>query len=190
MNWKTGTLFAAGLAVGVAAGVAGVMGLKADGDAPSAPATSAMGGPGTPGAGAVPVITSGVGPRCSELTPLLGKGPEGDGKEALRDASSSTSADISGLLLKGKEAAAGERQRDAEILFINACRQAQAAREGELPTADAQYQLARHYANAAAFGAPRSKELYERANRLYTASLQVYQGRYGASHEKTKFARE
>lgn len=191
MNWKTGTLFAAGLALGVAAGVAGVLSLN-DGAAPaSASPTSAMGAPAAAKARATPVVAGGPGPRCTELTPLLAKGPDGDGKESLQKAAASAGAsDISALLLKGKEAAAGERPRDAEILFLNACRTAQAANAGGLPAADAQYQLARHYANAAAFGAAQPKELYERANRLYGASLQIYEARHGASHERTKFARE
>lgn len=189
MNWKTGTLFAAGLALGVAAGVAGVLSLN-DAKAPaSASPTSAMGAPAAAKAAAAPVVAGGPGPRCTELAPLLAKGPDGDGKESLQKAAGGAS-DISALLLKGKEAAAGERPRDAEILFLNACRTAQAANAGGLPAADAQYQLARHYANAAAFGAARPKELYERANRLYSASLQIYEARHGASHERTKFARE
>ena len=73
---------------------------------------------------------------------------------------------------------------------LDAVAAAQAAQPADLPAADAQYQLARHYANAAAFGAARPKELYERANRLYGASLQIYEARHGASHERTRFARE
>lgn len=189
MNWKTGTLFAAGLALGVAAGVAGVSSLNDDKAPASASPTRAMGAPAAAKAGAAPVVAGGPGPRCTELAPLLAKGSDGDGKESLQKAAGGAS-DISALLLKGKEAAAGERPRDAEILFLNACRTAQAADARGLPAADAQYQLARHYANAAAFGAARPKELYERANRLYSASLQIYEARHGASHERTRFARE
>lgn len=192
MNWKTGTLFAAGLALGIAAGVAGVLSLNNGGAAPaSASPTRAVGAPAAAKASATPVATGGPGPRCTELAPLLAKGPDGDGRESLQKAGPAVGAgDISALLLKGKEAAAGKRPRDAEILFLNACRTAQAANAGGLPAADAQYQLARHYANAAAFGAARPRELYERANRLYSASLQIYEARHGASHERTKFARE
>ena len=41
-----------------------------------------------------------------------------------------------------------------------------------------------------AFGAPRSGELLQRAERLYSASLEGYRARYGEEHEKSRFARE
>ena len=185
-NWKTGALFAAGLVVGVAAGVAAVIGLGQGHGPARAHAPSVMGA----SAGLEPMVTPGPAPRCADLTPLLGKSPDGDGRENLQAAAGSSAIEISNVLLKGKEASAGDRPRDAEVLFLNACRSAQAMRDGDVPAADAQYQLARHYANAAAFGAPRSRELYERANRLYGASFQTYRTRLGAEHEKTRFARE
>jgi hypothetical protein len=39
------------------------------------------------------------------------------------------------------------------------------------------YQLGRHYANVAAFGRPNSTDLFQRAERLYSVSLEAYRAR-------------
>src|SRR5205085_594736 len=59
-----------------------------------------------------------------------------------------------------------------------------------IPLADAMYQLGRHYANVAALSGGKNKELFQRAERLYSASLEAYRARYGDDSEKARFARE
>jgi hypothetical protein len=144
--------------------------------------------------GAAPASTAfltAVAGNC-DMAPMLPAAGNGDGRESLqaRPAAASTS-EVASLILAGKEAAAAGRQRDAEIDFLNACRNAAALQDGDgIPIADAMYQLGRHYANVGAFGAPRSQELFQRAERLYSASLEAYRARYGDGHEKTRFAQE
>jgi len=187
--WRKATLFGGALVAGVAAGAIGMMSLRG-GDEPyaSSPASA------TRTMGAAPASTaflSAVAGNC-ELAPMLPAAGEGDGQEVLQAKAAAVSADAVGsLILAGKEAAASGRQRDAEVAFLNACRNAAVLKEGGgAPLADAMYQLGRHYANAAAFGAPGSGDLLQRAERLYSASLEAYRARYGEDHEKTRFARE
>jgi uncharacterized protein len=188
MNSRKGWQFFGGIAVGVAAGAAAVMMLL---DAPSrdGAATATMGASAAPAhaAAAVAIADS----ECGR-PPLLGKSGDDDGQARLQARPAGATPDeVASLILKGKEAAASQRQRDAEILFLNACRSAEVLKASQpVPVADAMYQLARHYANAAAFGAQPSRELYERAERLYSASVLAYTARHGASHEKTRFAQE
>lgn len=180
-------LFGVGLLVGVAAGAVGMLSLRG-GDGPYASVPAASGkGAGTSST----AFLAAVAGNC-ELSPLLPSAGDGDGKERLQDKADAASPDeVAGLILSGKEAAASGRQRDAEVAFLNACRNAAALPErGVVPLADSMYQLARHYANAAAFGAPKSRELFQRSERLYSASLEGFRAGYGEEHEKTRFARE
>lgn len=187
--WRKATLFGGALLAGVAAGAIGMMSLRG-GDGPyansPAPATHTMGA-----APASTAFLSAVAGNC-EVAPLLPAGGEGDGQEVLQAKAAAVSAEaVRSLILSGKEAAASGRQRDAEVAFLNACRNAAVLKEGDgAPLADAMYQLGRHYANAAAFGAPGAGDLMQRAERLYSASLEAYRARYGEDHEKTRFARE
>lgn len=181
-------LFGVGLLVGVAAGAVGMLSLRGgDGPYASMPASTRAAGA---GASSTAFLTAVAG-NC-ELSPMLSSAGDGDGRERLQDKPDAASADeVASLILSGKEAAASGRQRDAEVAFLNACRNAAALPQGDVaPLADAMYQLARHYANAAAFGAPKSKELFQRAERLYSASLEGFRAGYGEEHEKTRFARE
>lgn len=176
------------LAAGVAAGAIGMMGLRGgDGPYSSSPPTRTMGAaPATSTA----FITAVAG-NC-ELSPILPSAGDGDGRESLQARPGTGTADeVASLILSGKEAAAAGRQRDAEIDFLNACRNAAALPDADpIPLADAMYQLARHYANVGAFGAPKAGDLYQRSERLYSASLEAFRARYGAEHEKTRFAQE
>lgn len=181
-------LFGVGLLVGVAAGAMGMLSLRG-GDGPYA---SMPAGTRSAGAGASSTaFLAAVAGNC-ELAPLLPGAGDGDGRERLQDKPDAATPDeVATLILSGKEAAASGRQRDAEVSFLNACRNAAALPQGDVaPLADAMYQLARHYANAAAFGAPKSRELFQRAERLYSASLEGFRAGYGEGHEKTRFARE
>lgn len=124
-----------------------------------------------------------------ETSAIVPRGKE-DGREALQPTpSGATASEAASLILTGKEAAASGRLRDAEIAFLNACRNAEAVQARDpVPIADAMYQLGRHYAAVAQSGSGDRKELLERAGRLYTAALQTYRSRYGESGEKTRFA--
>jgi hypothetical protein len=189
IDWRKATLVGGALMAGVAAGAIGMMSLRG-GDGPYAGSPA----PATRTLGAAPASTAflaAVAGNC-EIAPMLATAVEGDGQEVLQAKATAASVDAVGaLILSGKEAAAAGRQRDAEVAFLNACRNAAVLKEGDgALLADAMYQLGRHYANAAAFGAPGSADLFQRAERLYSASLEAYRARYGEEHEKTRFARE
>ena len=188
ISWRKATLLGGVLLAGVAAGAIGMLSLRG-GDGPyassPAPYTKAMGAP------ASTALLKAVAGNC-ELAPLLPARGEGDGRKVLQSNASEASADeVGALILQGKEAAAAGRQRDAEVAFLNACRNAAALHEGDgIPLADAMYQLARHYATVAALGEAKGKDLFQRSERLYSASLEAFRARYGEEHEKTRFARE
>lgn len=184
-------LGAAGLVAGVALGAMGMMSLRGgDGPYASSPASTRSMGAASAPAPASTFVTA-VSVNC-EFAPMLSNGGEGDGQVALQSRPAAASgSEVASLILSGKEAAAAGRQRDAEVSFLNACRNAAVLQEGDgIPLSDAMYQLGRHYATVAAFGAPRGKELLQRAERLYSASLEGYRSRLGPTHEKTKFAQE
>lgn len=187
---RKGVLFGVGLLLGVAAGAVGMMSLRG-GDGPYAsspgPSTGTMGA-----ASASTAFVNAVAGNC-EMAPMLPGTGNGDGSESLQSKPGAASADeVASLILSGKEAAAAGRQRDAEINFLNACRNAATLKDGDpVPLSDAMYQLGRHYANVAAHGTPaKGQELFRRSERLYSASLEGFRARYGEDHEKTKFARE
>ncbi len=119
-----------------------------------------------------------------------------DGRFVLQSSmGSKTATDIPSFILAGKEAAAAGRGRDAEVAFLMSCRVADALRGSDsVESADARYQLGRHYAMLAqeAGPAPRTNrmELLRRAETMYSDSLATYQVKYGAGHEKTRFAAE
>ena len=172
---------------GVAAGAIGMMSLRGgDGPYAASPAASARSMGGAP---ATTAFIKAVAGNC-EMAPVLSSAGTGDGHAILQaNPAAATAAEVASLILDGKEAAASGHQRDAEIDFLNACRNSAALPDSDgIPLADSMYQLGRHYANVAAFGSPNSRDLFQRAERLYSASLEAYRARYGEGHEKTKFA--
>lgn len=187
MRWQKGVLFAAGLLLGCGLGAWAVVGpLHAvHGPVPS---------PADAGAAAEPVaaVEATAGPPRCDLGPVVAKAGAGDGQQALQSHPAGASAsEVAAQLLAGKEAAASGRVRDAEVTFLNACHSAQVVPGHDVAlVADADYQLARLYANLAITGGPRAAELRRRAEQLYGASLATYRTRYGESHEKTRFATE
>ena len=188
-NSRTPILFAGALLVGVAAGAIGMMSMRGgDGPYASTPgqATHAM--------GAAPTSTAfvmAVAGNC-DMAPVLPHAGSGDGQESLQAKPDAANAgEVASLILRGKEAAAAGRQHDAEVGFLNACRSAAALTDGDpIPLADSMYQLGRLYANAAALGSPQAKPLFQRAERLYSASLEAYRARYGDNGEKTHYAQQ
>ncbi len=103
--------------------------------------------------------------------------------------------DIDALGVAGKEAAAAGRVRDAEVAFLSSCRVAD-ARKGasSIESANARYQLARHYVEVANAGtnlpAAQRAEMLGKAQAFYEESLQHFRTQLGATHEKTRFASE
>jgi hypothetical protein len=211
MTMRTGGLFAAGLLVGVALGGWAVIhahdkavwqdngpGTHAAtmGNAPASAATGTsqtpVAAPAQAAPAAAPVVASAVAAKSCDTTAIVPRGRE-DGQESLQSApSTATASEVSALLLTGKEAAASGRMRDAEIVFLNACRDAQVVqgKDAALTLADAMYQLGRHYATVAQSGSASRTELLSRSQRLYQAALQTYQARYGDKGEKTRFAQQ
>ncbi|WP_053076617.1 lysozyme inhibitor LprI family protein [Caenimonas sp. SL110] len=94
------------------------------------------------------------------------------------------------LIVRGKEAAAAGRDRDAEAAFLAACKLESPTKDAAavLLRADAKYNLARHYASLAQEGAANRNELNSRASSLFSESLAVYKAQLGGEHEKVRFA--
>jgi len=194
VKWQKATLFAVGWTV-VAAGVAGLVACNDGAGAGGPDPGRALGGPAAtsasaPASAAASTALVAAGTECG-VSPLLPRKGAEDGQLSLQARpSAATAAEVASLILSGKEAAASGRDRDAEVAFLNACRNAALLVSEPVPAADAMYQLARHYANLAAFGAQPARELYARAERFYSASLLTFSARYGGAHEKTRFATE
>jgi hypothetical protein len=193
INWRSGGL---GLVTGVLLGAAGAVALvgqfgNTGTDTPAAAAPGAA----TPGAATVQQATTptAAAPAVScSFAPVVAVSGREDGMLPLdKDLQGTTSSAVNTLLLTGKEAAAAGKMRDAETAFLMACRSAETLKRDPIPLADAHYQLARHYAQAASMpNASRREELLARAERLYTSSLQAYRTHRGEEHEKTRFARQ
>jgi hypothetical protein len=186
---RTSLLVGLALLVGVAAGAVGMMSLRG-GDGPYATtpgqATHVMGG--APESTAFVMAVAG---NC-DVAPVLPRAGSGDGQDSLQaKPGAAEPGEVASLILRGKEAAAAGRQQDAEVSFLNACRKAAVLTNGDpIPLADSMYQLARLYANTGALGSPQAKPLFQRAERLYSASLEAYRARYGDKAEKTRYARQ
>ena len=134
--------------------------------------------------------------RCP-LRPLLGTAGGNDGQLLPpADLAGKSVNDIPALLQVGKEAAAAGQRRDAEVAFLTSCRIADALKgPGSVESADARYQLGRHYAAvlAASEGtAPEAErqQLRRQAEALYADSWQAYRSKLGGAHEKSVFAAE
>jgi uncharacterized protein len=200
MDWRRGSIFVTGLLLGMA-GMVAVLGSRDDAqdakpDKPVAQKTAPVPQPGAPGAapstnvaGAGPAAASFPSVNCSALEPVVQAMGSDDGKASLQPDVGKGAGTALSLMTAGKEAAASGRMRDAETVFLMACRTAQSVQPADpVLVADAQYQLGRHYASAAQPGARGRSELLDRATSLYTAALETYKVRHGDTHEKTRFA--
>lgn len=179
MRWRNPGVFVAGLLLGGLA-VWALLGHAPERDAAPGPVRASV-----PAAAAVRAEATA---DCGS-TLLLAKGRGGDdGTESLAPAPPQpTKSQVSALLVRGKEAAAGGRPRDAEALFINACRNARAiAGANDEPVADAMYNLGRLYARQEGG----SRAVRTRARELYAAALQGFRTSLGADAEKTRYASE
>lgn len=189
ITWHHAALFASGLALGGAAATAITLYLHRPAPADPPPRASA-GTTVLPLARIAPVQPVAGCP----LQPALAAAQPKDGRYRMpAELSGYTVRDIGAFLVIGKEAAAASRPRDAEIAFLVSCRVADQLRgAGSLEAADARYQLARVY-DAALHATPMpgsEGDLRQRAEQLYSASLQIYAAQYGADHEKARFAAE
>lgn len=198
-----GIVFVAGIALG-AAGAWTMLGARDSDAADPVPASAprpaahaqAVSAPAEPvrAAALTAVPASAVEPtfRSCAYAPVVRKAAPDDGQETLQShPAGAAPSEVAAMLLTGKEAFASGRQRDAEIDFLNACRNAEVVPVTDgVSLADAMYQLARLYGNLVIAGAPNRPELRRRAEELYTASLQEYRSHYGERAEKTRFARE
>lgn len=180
INWRGGGVFAVGLLLG-AVGAVVLVGQGRDDDKPAAA---------SPDGTQLAALTAGAPKIDCSFAPMVAKAGRDDGTLPLdKDLQAASSGTVSALILSGKEAAAAGNARDAEVAFLMACRSAEGLKSDAVPLADAQYQLARHYAQlAGAPGAARRDELLRRAEGLYAASVQAYRQHRGADHEKTRFA--
>ena len=189
ITWHHAALFASGLALGGAAATAITLYLHRPAAADPPPRVSA-------GAAVAPLARiAPVQPVAGcPLQPALAAAQPKDGRYRMpAELSGYTVRDIGAFLVIGKEAAAASRPRDAEIAFLVSCRVADQLRgAGSLEAADARYQLARVYDSALhTTPMPGSEgDLRQRAEQLYSTSLQIYAAQYGADHEKTRFAAE
>jgi hypothetical protein len=189
-------VFVSGLLIGVAAALGGVLVLRHH-DAPKqaapVPASTKAAHAQTAvlGAAAAPPAAGEDAASCGSSLRIASAGPE-DATVSLEPApAKALPGQGAALLVRGKEAVAGGRPRDAEALFMNACRTAavDTGPDGRVGMADAKYRLARLYAQAAATAAGAKRdELRSQARALDADSLRIYTARYGAKHEKTQFA--
>ena len=129
-----------------------------------------------------PLLAAALGGRDGQLFPPA-------------EVADKTEQDIDAMLVAGKEAAAAGRVRDAEVAYLTSCRVADALKgAGSLESANARYQLARHYVAAAnaASAAPVAEraEVFGRAQAYYEDSLRRFRAEWGDSHEKTQFAEQ
>ena len=122
---------------------------------------------------------------------------EKDGQFPLQsDLGGLIATDIGSFIVIGKESASAGRPRDAEVAFLMSCRLADKLKgAASVESADAKYQLGRHYATLAdddpsGSAALARAELLWRAQLLYSDSLNAYLATLGATHEKSKFAAE
>jgi hypothetical protein len=141
-------------------------------------------------------LTVAQSPIACPLRPLLAVADRNDGQFfPPASVSGKTDKDIDALLVAGKEAAAAGNVRDAEVAYLTACRVADALKgAGSIESANARYQLARHYVAvaSAASAAPVAEraEIFGQAQAFYADSLQRFRARWGDSHEKTRSAAE
>ena len=164
-------LIAGGLVAGVALAVAVVFVMRPETPQAARPEAAAV---------AVPIVNE----PC-EFNAMVKAADKADGSAVFGSAGPGAA-----LIVRGKEAAAAGRDRDAEAAFLAACKLESPQKDAAagLVRADAKYNLARHYASLAQEGAANRSELNARASSLISESLSVYKAQLGAEHEKVRFA--
>lgn len=181
-DWRLVGYFAAGLAIGAVATATLVMGPYAPGRNKSHAEPAAR-------QAAMAVFR---GAECPLAPVALVAGAQ-DGRYRMpADLSGYSTTDPRVFLAMGGEAASAGRAHDAEIAYLMACRVADRYRgPGSAASADARFELARHYgalAQGANKDAAQCGEMLMRAETLYSDSLQLYRASHGAQHEKSRQA--
>ena len=126
--------------------------------------------------------------------PIAAVAGDKDGRFPMQaDESGLIAADIASFLILGQAALAAGRGRDAEVALLMSCRIADKLKgSASVESADARYQLGRHYTELALqespAGAANRPELLARAKALYAGSLLAYAARFGDGHEKSRLA--
>ncbi|MBA3773060.1 MAG: hypothetical protein H0X13_11385 [Ramlibacter sp.] len=207
ITWRQWAVFAAGLLFGIVAGALVVLGWPSSREPlrepPPQAGTPAVQQPVAPVAAAAPAApvppvsqVAQAAPRertgCPARPAVAAAGKRDGQFHQLPNLSGKTASDVGAFIVLGKEAAAAGRPHDAEVAFMMSCQLAHQLSGPDAPqSADAKYQLGRHYSGLALHGSPPTAsrdELLRRAQDLYTESLQVYQAKYGDTHEKSRFA--
>jgi hypothetical protein len=184
-EWNQVGFFAAGLAIGAVAAVMIVVG-------PYSPVRAKPQARAPAAAQATPVAF-----RATEcpLEPVAAAAGAKDGRYRMpADLSGYAATDPHVFIVMGNEAAVAGRAHDAEVGYLMACRVADKFKgAGSVASADARYELARHYdklANAPGAIAANCGELLQRAETLYLDTLQLYRASHGAGHDKSRLAEQ
>ncbi|RYY64471.1 MAG: hypothetical protein EOO24_56205, partial [Comamonadaceae bacterium] len=183
-EWHQVGFFAAGLAIGAVATAMIVLG-------PYSPVRQKA------QARAAPPAATPVAFRATEcpMEPVAAVNGIKDGRYRMpSDLSGYATTDPQVFLVMGNEAAAAGRVHDAEISYLMACRVADKFKgAGSAASADARYELAGHYANLANVSgatAPNCGELLQRAEMMYSDSLQLFRVNHGAPPDKLRLAEQ
>jgi len=180
-EWKQVGFFAAGLAIGSVAVAMIVLG-------PYSPARPKP----QPRPAALATSAAFLAMECPGEPVAIVAGIK-DGRYRMpTDLSGYATTDPQVFIVMGNEAAAAGRAHDAEIAFLMACRVADKFKgAGSAASADARYELARHYgnlANASGATAANCGELLQRAEAMYADSLQLF--RAAPQPEKARLAEQ
>ena len=182
-EWNQVGFFAAGLAIGAAAAAMIVLGPYSPVRAKPEIRTAA---PQTPPAAF-------RAPECP-AAPIAAVAGTHDGRYRMpADLSGYAATDPQMFVSIGNEAAAAGRAHDAEIAYLMACRVADRFRGTAAAVAEARYELARYYgnlANASAATATDRSELLQRAEAMYSASLQIWHASPGGDPVKSRYAEQ
>jgi hypothetical protein len=182
-EWRQVGFFAAGLAIGAVAAAMIVLG-------PYSPVRAKQARAAAP----VAVAAAGRTAECPQEAIATVAGIK-DGRYRMpADLSGYASTDPQVFMVMGNEAAAAGRVHDAEVAYLMACRVAdQYMGAGSAASADARYELARHYgslANAPGPAAANCGDLLLRAEAMYSDSLQLFRANGSAPPEKLRLAEQ
>ena len=126
------------------------------------------------------------------LEPAAAASSSQDGKFPFQpDVPGLAATDIASFIVIGRDAAASNRPRDAEVAFLMSCRLADKLKGADsIESADGKYLLGSHYAklalDAGSAGGPSRTELLKRAEFLYLDSLRIYSAAYGQADAKSR----
>jgi hypothetical protein len=145
---------------------------------------------------AAPGVTAAAARTACPLNPLLAAAGAQDGRVTPpASVDGKTVKDIDALLLAGKQATDAGRLRDAEVDYLTSCRVADALKgAGSMESAQARYQLARHYAAVAnsqrSLPVARRAVILARAQAYYEDSLRRFQAAGDSANEPARLAAE